>query len=374
MKIFNQLSVDEMAQSGKEVSRLEAYVEAKYTLEPELMYMALGAGCLGALADLFLFTNVNTLSNAYKIGFKPESAIRHLRKSGYINKQVYKLTRWFNESWVAELLESICHVPYDRVKGTRILGMKSYTHRLLTPGHDPLLGFWYGVRDIMNSTMTVTDNNADTYVLNCRYGQHSNLIVAILYQLGHILSDAGSYTSIPFPGLYWITSLKGKSPINNMTWTRLAKTMYLKGFTIEHLIGSSIPVMMADIILQVMVEIYIHVQMQDKKEVLLLDDEVKARKLAIMRSVAYGMMVTANITKIAITHGNLFAVNPCVYVAFLKNGVTVAKDQLFNDKEKERHELIMDTYGKRLARASENLYSLATIDNRCKTNKIKKNE
>ena len=38
-------------------------------------------------------------------------------------------------------------------------GLSAYYHRMLSLGHDPLLGFVFGVYDIMHGTMTTIDKN-----------------------------------------------------------------------------------------------------------------------------------------------------------------------------------------------------------------------
>lgn len=38
-------------------------------------------------------------------------------------------------------------------------GLSAYYHRLLELGHDPVLGFVFGVADILNGTMTTIDKN-----------------------------------------------------------------------------------------------------------------------------------------------------------------------------------------------------------------------
>ena len=82
------------------------------------------------------------------------------------------LTEWFkrydtrpghSEGRIAEwvrTLEERCKTPYDRQAAVldgelgQIPGMTGKTHRLQTLGHDPLLGFAFGVLDILRGTIT----------------------------------------------------------------------------------------------------------------------------------------------------------------------------------------------------------------------------
>lgn len=62
---------------------------------------------------------------------------------------------WFGR-W-ARSLEASCNVPYDAqaaFDGTRIPGMSGRSHRMQSLGHDPVLGFVFGVLDILRGTVT----------------------------------------------------------------------------------------------------------------------------------------------------------------------------------------------------------------------------
>ena len=52
-------------------------------------------------------------------------------------------------------------VPYDaqdnRNTKKHVEGLSAYYHRLLSLGHDPLLGFLFGVLDILTGRMTTID-------------------------------------------------------------------------------------------------------------------------------------------------------------------------------------------------------------------------
>lgn len=58
-----------------------------------------------------------------------------------------------------------------------------------------------------------------------------------------------------------------------------------------------------------------------------------------MRTLAYAFMVALNITKVAISHGNLFAANPALYAEFVRNGFPILCDRI--RMEEKRHQYVM---------------------------------
>lgn len=311
----------------------------KVKLSNTELAIAAAAGCLGGIMDMFLVTNVNNLSTTNKIGFKPESEIKHLSQSGVINKYITDLTYKFHKSSFAKLLEMKCKVPFDKTVKTGVLGLVPDNHRLLTPGHDPILGLFYGTRDIMRGTFTVCDNSAETFVLSNAHGQQTSLPLAFLKEIGHLLSDIGSKTSLPFPGLWLMCQIEGRSPVNDYTWTMLANGLYRKGFTVDHLIASSVPLFFANVTLYAVEFIYGYILKKRGEPSPLDDPQLFKHRIVLMRTLAYAIMVALNITKVAISHGNLFAANPALYAEFVRNGFPVLCDRI--RMEEKRHQYVM---------------------------------
>lgn len=338
MNYFTQsLETSQQAETTLANYRLE--FDSRYRINRVEMLLALGAGFIGACMDMFCLTNVHKLSNEKLIGFKPDAQIKHLRESGLINNKVSAILNKFHNSELVKWLEWKCKVPYDKTAGTGILGLIPQNHRLLTPGHDPLLGLYYGTKDILKGEFTVTDNSATMYVLQNSHGQQANLFLAFMKQIGHLLSDAGSSTSLPFPGLWIMSSIKGVSPVNDYTWNMLSKEMYYKGFTLDHLMACSVPLLFANLTL-ITSELIYGLALRRRGEFTPLDDkEVFINRIKTMRTIAYAIMVGSNLAKCTLTHGNIFAANIPLYAAFLKGGY----DQ-FNQyyrMEEKRHEYVM---------------------------------
>jgi hypothetical protein len=117
-------------------------------------------------------------------------------------------TDWFSQ-WARDL-ETACKVPYDNQK--TMAGMSGFSHRFQSLGHDPVLGFVFGVLDIMRGT--VTGFSYDKLTGLHSFATHTvpklathitpsnvliKLIEAILIQLGHLISDVATPSGLPAP-------------------------------------------------------------------------------------------------------------------------------------------------------------------------------
>ena len=84
-------------------------------------------------------------------------------------------------------------VSYDHVNtqvaGIIVEGSGPRTHRLLTFGHDPLLGLVVGTIDIMRGGMTAVDKFGALQVSGTFGPTEFNPFVALARQIAHILSD-----------------------------------------------------------------------------------------------------------------------------------------------------------------------------------------
>ncbi len=95
-------------------------------------------------------------------------------------------------------LEKAAKVPYDLSIGDAVDGLRPKVHRLMSPGHDPVLGFVFGVKDIMDGTGTYIDKNGDLVRIGTPMSPEA-LTVAFLKVFLHLLSDVGTSAGISRP-------------------------------------------------------------------------------------------------------------------------------------------------------------------------------
>ena len=107
----------------------------------------------------------------------------------------------FDGAFPADEMEKLANskeskVPFDaqdnRNTTIRVEGLSAYYHRLLSLGHDPLLGFVVGVFDILTGRMTTIDKTGkfvSQVMENYADRKESNIFAALAKQLAHFKSD-----------------------------------------------------------------------------------------------------------------------------------------------------------------------------------------
>jgi len=155
------------------------------------------------------------------------------------------LTKWLRENSAAihenyfKRFEKGAKVPYDLSVGDTVDGLRPKVHRLMSPGHDPVLGFIFGVIDIMSGTGTYIDKNGDWIRLATSMSPEG-LTTAFLKVFLHLLSDMGTSAGIQPPFFTLLQLVKAKSPFvlgpsgQRVSWTDVARYMYSNGYDLRH--------------------------------------------------------------------------------------------------------------------------------------------
>lgn len=136
-------------------------------------------------------------------------------------------------------LEKAAKVSYDLSIGNAVDGLSPKVHRLMSPGHDPVLGFIFGLKDIMDGTGTYMDKNGDLRRIGTSMGPES-LTAAFPKVFLHLLSDVGTSAGIQPPFFTLLQLVKAKSPFVlgpsgvRVSWTDVARYMYTHGYDLRH--------------------------------------------------------------------------------------------------------------------------------------------
>ena len=126
------------------------------------------------------------------------------KDSGVVNNWIDDRIKNFYSKKEIDALEKKYWVPYDASTNVGldrpIEGLNPKTHRLSSFGHDPILGFYYGVKDILNGTFTAI-NNAGEVIVQARPNANTSytLFEAIAIQFGHLRSDLSTPAGLPIP-------------------------------------------------------------------------------------------------------------------------------------------------------------------------------
>lgn len=273
-------------------------------------------GTIAALIDYFLVTNVdgkNVVPGKLKSGVED-----------FWNKLL-------SENKIEELEEKY-KVTYDISLNTskisrEILGLCPLYHRFQSLGHDPIIGFIFGVVDLMKGQLTAIDGNGRLIIQSVKGAETESLIEAVITVFGHLLSDVGTKSktgrilSVPAPLTPLLQLLQtGSIEYNGQKFTvaDLSKRMYYDGYNFNHFIGMSLPVLLIEILIRlsfVIKEIF-----YSKKDVSINDNP----KLTIMLCIANGILFAENVGKLSLTK-NPFSINYISWVSTAKYGVKTLK-------------------------------------------------
>ena len=220
-------------------------------------YAFVGAsGVLAALTDVLLVGIPKTMGTGAYAGQQAGLLTPWLKHYNTNNT-----TDWFAQ-WARDL-EQYCKVPYDAMSYAsgdtvqRITGMTGKTHRLQSLGHDPVLGFVFGVLDIMRGSITGFAYDAMTGNSSFLQGAvQSNLgqvkmTEAFLRHIGHLTSDVATPMGLPAPFMTLIQGINvGDFGEKGRSVGQLARWMYVNGYDLRHFLVSGITPATIEIILR----------------------------------------------------------------------------------------------------------------------------
>ena len=214
-------------------------------------------------------------------------------------------------------------VPYDTMvgaNGRRIGGMYPKSHRFQTLGHDPALGFIFGVFDIMQGTATgfAYSHPAQHH---CFFhdrvpGADPNvdLVAAILRHIGHLLSDVSTPMGLPAP---FMTLLQGFNVGNfgekDRTIAEIARYMYVEGYDLRHFLAAGTVPAIVEIVLRA----YIMLRHYSEHGAV-PKDLASTPKYRHMLKVAHGIVAFSNTAKVVCLRGDPLAINVAEWQALAR--------------------------------------------------------
>lgn len=211
-------------------------------------------------------------------------------------------------------LEKMAKVTYDAANNknttVNVDGLSSYFHRLVSLGHDPCLGFIFGVLDMLRGTMTTLDFKGKFVVqamdvYSDRKAQ--GLFEAISKVFLHMLSDVNTPAGLPVPFMAIFNKMQfGSIGEENLNISEMVKSMYGQGYDFRHFFSMSIPVMVTEVIVRVS---YFAKRLSEgcsfMEAVPFGGDREKKPKLSTMLFIAHSTAATINAGKVALTKNPL---------------------------------------------------------------------
>jgi len=294
------------------------FPEEKYSKFPKLttqeIIMCNLIGMISVLIDV-IFVGTPEVVKIYRGGEKFDGSILTgmLRKIGNNdNGELSPFFKWFSDK---------CKVPYDISLKSGVVTPNN--HRLRSFAHDPFLGILFAVADIILGTTTCVDNNGKLEIIvNKKKALTAEKWLAVLYYIGHIISDICTSRGIPIPGFcltQFFTAEIGDSSI-----AEIAESMYKDGYDLRHAVSMSVPVFVKDVLINMYIKLTSETQdvvssivEREKYE---MDFKLKTYK---MKFIANSIATVGNVVKFVAPPncGNPCALNLVQWKALIQNGI-----------------------------------------------------
>lgn len=297
------------------------------------------AGILAALVDVLLIQmpkHPGYLGGKASTGGPLSNWIREKVNSSLSPEQINKLER---NNWV----------PYDAANSKNLKipidGLYSKTHRFHSLGHDPVLGFIFGVKDILQGTFTAIDTNGVLITQKVTDIKDTSILGMTLFQaigrmLGHLNSDT-TKMSLPVPGMPLLQFLNfGDIGKYNRTIGKVSREMYRQGYNFQYFLSMSISPLLIEIIVRLCYFFKRNNDGYDFKESIpfnLLGNQ-KQPKLQTMLFSAHLIATSANAGKVIITK-NPLSINYSQWIAFFRYAIPQLR-WLIYEKENKRYDFV----------------------------------
>lgn len=272
------------------------------------------AGILGAVVDILL------------IGIPQKT--RDGLKGGPLSNYVRD---WFNQRFPEEEMEKLANSKVSKVSFDAqdnrhtteyVTGLSAYYHRLLSLGHDPILGLIFGVYDILTGKMTTIDKTGkivSQVMENYADRKESDIFAAIAKQIIHFKSDITTSMGLPVPFMALFNLLQfGSIGEEEQTIAQIVQGMYYEGYDFIHFCSMTIPTMIIEVIIRLGYGI------KRIKEGNAIKDSIpfslnreKNPKLSTMLFIGHSAATAVNAGKVYFTK-NPMAINYPQWIAFAK--------------------------------------------------------
>ncbi|MEZ4728054.1 MAG: hypothetical protein R3E79_13065 [Caldilineaceae bacterium] len=312
------------------------------------------AGILAALVDILLVQmpkHPGFLGGTAAEGGPLANWIRKKVNSTLSSAEIKRLER---EHWV----------PYDPSTSVnlqqKVAGLGPSTHRFQSLGHDPIVGFLFGVKDILQGSFTAIDNTGKLVIQPASMGDATiftmNLFDAIGRVFGHLQSDVATATGLPVPLMPLFQFLQfGKIGKHGYTIGEMTRIMYRSHYDFRHFLAMSVAPLMIEILVRLC---YMSKRMDEGYSLAnsipfsLSGDEHKP-KLHTMLFCAHLVATAANAGKVTISQ-NPLTINYSQWLAFFRYAIPQAKWTLF-DKENMRLRFVHETLANDWAKLDDDL-------------------
>jgi len=331
----------ELAANREYIRQLNAEFSAVHKLDAVDVIIPAVAGILGGVVDCFFGGLTKSVTGKDIPGSKPGALTDYVRE---LYDKVLPEEKW-------KILEKkkIAQVTFDAQdnRNTTVFvdTLSTTFHRLLSLGHDPILGFIVGVLDVLRGTMTTIDYNGKFVVQAMEYAsgrKATGLFEAIAKVFMHMLSDVNTPAGLPVPFMALFNKLQfGSIGEEQLNIAEMVKSMYGQGYDFRHFCAMSIPVMIIEVVVRVSYFIKRLAEGYTFKEAIPFGlNHEKKPKLGTMLFIAHSTSTAINAGKVIITE-NPLDINYPQWLSFARYTVKQLKWVLL-DKPALRDKYVMN--------------------------------
>lgn len=305
---------EELRSNGQAVRQMNEEFNALHRMDAFDISIAALAGIVGATVDILLVGIPQKTPEGLKAG----------PLSDYIRDYFDKK---FPEEEMKKLANSkVSKVPYDaqdnRHTTVHVEGLSAYYHRLLQLGHDPILGFVFGVADILTGRMTTIDKNGkivSQVIENYADRRETDIFAALAKQLIHLKTDVITSMGLPVPLMSLFNLLQfGSIGEEEQTIAEIVQGMYYEGYDFIHFCSMSVPIMLVEVIVRLGYAVKRIKEGHSIKESIPFSlNREKHPKLETMLFMAHAGATAANAGKVCFTK-NPLSINYPQWLAFAK--------------------------------------------------------
>lgn len=343
---------DELKRNSQEIQMLNAEYNQLHHLDKYDIAISAAAGLLGAAVDILLVG----------IPQKTHEGLKGGTLANYVRD-------WFDKKFPEDEMEKLANskvskVPFDaqdnRNTTVHVEGLSAYYHRLLSLGHDPLLGLIFGVTDILTGRMTTIDKTGkivSQVMENYADRKETDVFAAVAKQIIHFKSDIITSMGLPAPlmGLFNLLQF-GEIGEYDQTIAEIVQGMYYEGYDFIHFCTLSIPVMIVEVVTRIG---YAFKRIKEghsiKESIPFSLNREKHPKLATMLFIGHSAATAVNAGKVYFTQ-NPMAINYPQWIAFAKYSYKQLKWALI-EKPNARDAYVYGKINEQLAEVLEDVDS-----------------
>lgn len=309
------------------LARRVADFNARYSLDGWDYAIAGGCGLVGAMFDL-LFVSPPP---------KPTTGSTE-KVDGIFNRSVQTA---FNDLLPPELSAALGKAnkigSADASSVVQLIGAASgdlnpWNHRLRSLSHDPVLGFLFGVLDMMRGTCTVVGNDGIKVIEGSEGPTEAGVFGSLGKMFGHLLSDVNAPSAkgnrgmglpLPFMG---ILRMFDAIPVAGSDLGKQVEYMYVNGYDFRQFVVTGIPALIMEVVMRVFYAAkQVHLANQPLGEALV--ETLPTRmipRFRMMLAIGYGCMAGVNAGRMYVSQ-NIMTLNYAAWMGLAWNGFHALK-------------------------------------------------